>query len=990
MKTLNHLRSLLVLIGILLFSNSQAQLVAEFTSNTQAGCGAPLEIQFTELTSGGATSFVWDFGDGAVSTDANPLHRYDSTGTYDVRLFIMDGLGNVDSMVKLSYISVFGSFPISVNDSVRDASSCTLSDGAIYLDVTGSGAPYDFVWSNGEITKDITNLSIGNYSVTITSIPYFFCSWSETYTVGFNDIQLNAITNNPTICGSADGWVNTNPTGGVPPYSYSWSNGNNSQSISSVQQGVYVLTVEDASGCIKVETFNLVADTSFVSANVSVEHILCNGDNNGVVTLSGTGGVPIYEYGTTPSFTTRDSVFENLSAGWYTFYVEDSSGCLGEVDVLVEEPDPISIAETITHESCAGCNDGSIVITVSGGTPLYSFQWNNGNTSSDQIFLTAGLYSVTVTDANGCERIQTLTLIVDSISSCGFTVIDSIQNTTACNTSNGSIGLIVFGGAGPYTYSWSNGETGSVVDNLNQGQYFVTVTDTNLCSETYSYTIGTDVQSTTIFTVDNLCYGDEDGVVEFVSTGGIPPYHYYLNTGDSTISPNARIANLAAGTYSVTISSDNFNCTSFETFTITEPDPIQISGIVRNTSCGGCSDGQVDLIVQGGTPPYVSFSWSDGSTTQDLNNAVQGSYVVEVVDQNGCVSQETFFVDDSTSCIGCVWPGDANDDGIADNNDVLAIGIAYNISGPTRFNASLNWTPQPATDWSLALASGANLKHVDCDGNGLIDSSDMTAINLNYGLTHAKTETNGNKRVDPALYYEFPTDTVYAGQNLSVDILFGRDSLQVTLLYGMAFSVNFDTALVESGSISYSASNSWLGDLGTNLIDFDADQYSNSKLDIALSRIDHVSTSGWGRIGIINFTMKDDISGKGAISEILNLSFSGVKAIDNNENELSVFQETGSIVVTETGTSISENTQEGLFEIYPNPAGDIVYVKSIDAVIEQIRIYDLSGRMQLSKQVDINQGATYRLNLNNLSNGLYLIEVLGSKTTSTHRLMINK
>lgn len=988
MKTLNYLRSLLVLTSILLFGNSQAQLVADFTSDVQLGCAA-LEVHFDETSSGGPTSFFWNFGDGSTSTLANPVHVYDTIGLYTVSLTI-EGSGMTDSIVKLNYIEVEWAMPIAVDDSVQDATSCNSADGAIYLDVSGAAAPYNIEWSNGETTSDLTGLVTGIYGVTITSSTYFGCSWTQNFYVTHDTLNLISTTNNPTSCGSADGWINIAVNGGAGPYDFQWSNGSTSQSISSLEEGVYVLTIEDNTGCFLIETFNLVADTSLVSANATVIPVNCNGNSDGVVLLSGFGGVPIYEYGTTPSFTTRDSVFENLSAGWYTFYVEDSSGCLGEVDVLVEEPDPISIAENITHESCAGCNDGSIDITVSGGTPPYSYLWNNGNTTEDQFLLPAGMYWVTVTDANGCERIQTLTLIVDSISGCGFTVIDSIQNTSACNASNGSIGLIVFGGASPYTYSWSNGETVSFIDNLNQGQYFVTVTDTNLCSETYSYTIGTDVQSTTIFTVDNLCYVDEDGVVEFVSTGGIPPYHYYLNTGDSTISPNARIANLAAGTYSVTISSDNFNCTSFETFTITEPDPIQISGIVRNTSCGGCSDGQVDLIVQGGTPPYVSFSWSDGSTTQDLNNAVQGNYVVEVVDQNGCVSQETFFIDDSTSCVDCVWPGDADYDGVANNNDVLAIGVAYNISGPTRFNASLNWTPQPATDWSLALASGANLKHVDCDGNGLIDSSDMTAINLNYGHTHAKTETNGNKRVDPALYYEFPTDTVYAGQNLSVDILFGRDSLQVTQLYGMAFSVNFDTALVESGSISYSASNSWLGDLGTNLIDFDADQYSNSKLDIALSRIDHVSTSGWGRIGIINFTMKDDISGKGAISEILNLSFSGVKAIDNNENELNVFHETGSIVVTETGTSISENTQEGLFEIYPNPAGDIVYVKSIDAAIEQIRIYDLSGRMQLSKQIDINQGATYRLNLNNLSNGLYLMEVLGSKTTSTHRLMITR
>lgn len=985
MKALNYLRFLLVLTGILLFENSQAQLVAEFSSNFQSGC-APLEVQFTELTSGGATSFVWDFGDGAGSTDANPIHRYDSTGTYDVRLYIMDGFGNIDSMVKLNYVNVSGSFPVSVSDSVRDASSCALSDGAIYLYVSGSAAPYDFVWNTGATTKDITNLSIGNYSVTITSSTYFGCSWSNSYTVGYDDIQLHAITNNPT-CGSADGWINTNPTGGVPPYTFAWSDGSNFQSRSSLTEGVYVLTVEDASGCTKVETFNLLADTSFVSATAVVEDVLCNGGNDGVITLSGTGGTPLYEYGTTFGFTTQDSVFDNLNAGWHTFFIEDANGCQGTVDVFVDEPDPISIAENVTHASCAGCNDGAIDITVSGGTPPYSYLWSNGAISIPIVGLSVGMYSVTVIDANGCDRVQNLTVAVDSGQGpCGFIVNADVINTSSCNGSDGLIELTVSGGFSPYTYLWNNGDTGRIIQNLSQGNYIVQLFDSSNCLETYSYTVGTDTQSTIISTVDNLCFGDTDGVVEFVSTGGVPPYHYYLNNGDSTVSPNARIDNLPAGTYDVSIVSDNGNCTSYETFTITQPDSIQISGIVRNTSCGACTDGQVDLIVQGGTTAYT-FSWSDGSTTQDLNNAVQGTYVVEVTDANGCTAQETFFVDDSVSCFGCVWPGDADYNGVANNNDVLAIGVGYGITGPVRSNASLNWVAQPANDWALALASGVNLKHSDCDGNGVIDSNDLAAINQNYGMVHAKAETNGNKKLDPALYYEFPTDTAYAGQTLSVDVLFGRDSLRVSQLYGLAFSITFDTAIVESGSMSFNSNGSWLGNKGTNLIDFYKDQYSNAKLDVAQTRIDHIEETGFGIIGTVDFTMKDDISGKVDLIQVLNLGFSNVKAISADETEKAVYYENSELVVKQINSGI-QNNQFAEIQIMPNPAKGKVFLKNVNANIKQINIYDLSGSMQLSRKVDVAQSQNYELDISTLPNGVYLLETLGDKGRSVNRLVI--
>jgi hypothetical protein len=273
-----------------------------------------------------------------------------------------------------------------------------------------------------------------------------------------------------------------------------------------------------------------------------------------------------------------------------------------------------------------------------------------------------------------------------------------------------------------------------------------------------------------------------------------------------------------------------------------------------------CAGDSVQLTAFGGT----DYFWDPGNGLSDRNSATpwaspeeSKNYVVRITN-GSCQSQFTVrvIVDED-----CVWPGDANYDGVANNQDVLTLGIGYGIGGFPRQNATNTWEGQYCPDWFLALASGPNLKHVDCDGNGTIAAADTLPIFLNYGLTHSKGGGSGQKFVDPELYFDLPDDTALAGQEIDVPVYLGTSALQVSNFYGIAFTVNYDNTIVEENTMHFAPVNSFAGNTG-DLLSFDFDMHGESKMDVALTRINRTTASGFGQIGVLNFTMKDDISGK--------------------------------------------------------------------------------------------------------------------------------
>jgi hypothetical protein len=270
------------------------------------------------------------------------------------------------------------------------------------------------------------------------------------------------------------------------------------------------------------------------------------------------------------------------------------------------------------------CNGNSIDLTIQGGAFPYTYLWSNGETTEDLLHVNPGTYQVTVSDNMGLQQSGEVTVIGDSALS-----VSALVNDVSCpRVRDGSARVVVNGGKAPYSYLWSNGSTTSEIINQNGGTFSVTVTDVTSCSKTTQVTIAAPPRfGFNIQQEDNICAGGNKGSINVIVSGGSDPYRYIWSTGDTVPS----IQNLSSGTYQLNIT-DRRNCRVGIDATILAPEEIS----VQASTSKDCSGGNIDLEVNGGTPPY-SYLWSNGATAQNLKGLLAGSYTVEVKDANGCL-----------------------------------------------------------------------------------------------------------------------------------------------------------------------------------------------------------------------------------------------------------------------------------------------------------------------------------------------------------------
>ncbi len=289
-----------------------------------------------------------------------------------------------------------------------------------------------------------------------------------------------------------------------------------------------------------------------------------------------------------------------------------------------------------TDVQCAGGMDGSATAEASGGTTPYTYIWSNGETTPSINSLAADTYSVTVTDATGEMVVENIT--IDEPAPLNVTA--DIENASSSGAADGSITTTVTGGTTPYAYLWNTGATESNLTDLRAGNYDLTVTDANGCSETRTFTL-TEPSPTLALTLQptNIdCNGAATGSITTTVTGGISPYTYMWSTGAST----PAIEGLTVGTYSITVT-DNSGATVSNAVALMEPSAIQVAGSTIDASSEDDTDGQITTSIAGGTPPY-SYQWNTGNTTADLIGVPAGTYNLTVTDTNGCTSSESFTV----------------------------------------------------------------------------------------------------------------------------------------------------------------------------------------------------------------------------------------------------------------------------------------------------------------------------------------------------------
>jgi|GEM_PF-2405443 len=427
--------------------------------------------------------------------------------------------------------------------------------------------PYTYAWDNGETTPTATALSAGTHTVTVTEAS------GNTFTASVQLTEPTAITttvtaNSTVSCnGGNDGTGSISATGGTPGYSYNWDNGATTATTTGLTAGTHAVTLTDANGCIVVESIVITSPTAIEVSTTVISNVSCDGLSDGAASISGTGGTPSYsilwDNGETTSTATA------LSAGAHMVTLTDANGCSVVESVMITAPSAIAASTSvISMVSCNGLNDGSASITANGGTPAYSFLWDNGETTATAISLTAGMHSVTLTDANGCAVTESIMITTPSL----MTADTIIATEVSCSSSNdGTATITITGGTAGYTYTWDSGATTATATGLSIGMYSVTATDVNGCFVVATVQVpASSVPDLVVFTqTDEVsCGGMTDGVAIVSASFGHMPYSYLwdANAGNQT---TATATGLAIGVYMVTVT-DNNGCSSVDGVLIAE------------------------------------------------------------------------------------------------------------------------------------------------------------------------------------------------------------------------------------------------------------------------------------------------------------------------------------------------------------------------------------------------------------------------------------
>lgn len=540
-------------------------------------------------------------------------------------------------------------FPLDIDISKIDIGCKNGNDGTATANTTGGTAPYSYLWSDStgfQTTQTATGLKAGFYSVEVSDS--LGCIISDTITLNEppSPIVFSDSTTNPSCFGFNDGTATVFPNGGTPPYTYLWdstANNQTTQTATGLSAGTYSVLIFDQNSCLLATPIVVFDPAPLFATAVEIVHVSCKGGLTGSAKVIPTGGTGPYTYqwDSLAGFQT-DSIATGLGAGIYSIMVFDQNGCSFIPGIEILEPmDSLLVVTESFPVSCKDGSDGFAIANITGGTPPYSVQWDaaaNSQTTDTAFNLSAGIYSVTITDSNGCIA-DTIVSILEPLNYLSA-VVQSVP--TSCFGDSDGVALItISGGTGPYSVIWDSltgSQQNDTAVNLKSGYYSVIVSDVNNCPLDTGVLVAQPSKIISFGVQNNVnCYGENTGWAYINTSGGTAPYTFQwgANTGNQT-TDTAKF--LSAGTYSVTVTDFN-SCSEDTTFTLTQPDTfLLISTGKIDVLCKGDSSGIAFAEASGGTSPYV-FVWGPNAGSQ-LNdtayNLPVGTYMVTVTDSLGC------------------------------------------------------------------------------------------------------------------------------------------------------------------------------------------------------------------------------------------------------------------------------------------------------------------------------------------------------------------
>jgi hypothetical protein len=606
------------------------------------------------------------------------------------------------------------------------------TNGQIVLTVTGGTAPYIYSWTGPSgytaSTKDLSGRSAGTYNVTITD--------ANNCTFVLNNLNITApaalsigtpTTNSVNCFGGNNGSITLAISGGTSPYTFLWSNGATTNNLTGLVAGSYTLTVTDANNCKAISSSIIVTQpATALVATATPTNPNCAGTNTGSINLAVSGGTSPFTFAWSNSSTTQS--LSGLAAGIYTVLITDSKGCTTQANATLINPTAINISATVTNILCNGGNTGSITLTVSGGTGALSYVWADGPTTPNRTGLSAGNYSVTVTDANGCNSVKSFVITQSTA------IIHSLikTNVSCFGASNGSVNLTVTGGVAPYTFTWSNGQTTEDISGLTAGTYSVVIKDANNCTVTSTATA--IIQPSPLNVAANngnnvTCKDGNNGSATGVVSGGTAPYNYLWSNGSVTQSATG----LTEGTYNLIVT-DAAGCIAQDTVSIGQPGTALtvFANTIKVSSCGG-NTGSIGLVIEGGSSPY-NFVWTGPTTIGNVQNPTNlsvGTYSVTVSDALGCVSTLSVILSQAPALVVTT---------ILENTPCTGnfANATASVSGGTESYSYL-WMPGNFTSQTLSVLTAGTYNVTITDARGCTATA---TTNITFNPTPSATLAN--------------------------------------------------------------------------------------------------------------------------------------------------------------------------------------------------------------------------------------------------------
>jgi large repetitive protein len=677
--------------------------------------------------SGGPYSYSWSPSGGNGNTASNL-----SGGTYTVTVSDFNGCTQTATTTINQTNPILASIPATTNVSCFSG-----SDGQAIASASGGTGPYTYSWApSGGSAVTAANLTASAYTVLVTDAN------------GCTEVAYTQITEPPVLTSnipastdalcnaSSDGAAYVTVIGGTGTYTYSWlPSGGSSATASNLAAGTYTVNVTDQNNCISTSTVIINEPALLVSALNGTTDVSCYGGNNGSASVNVVGGTATYTYSWLPSGG-NSAAANNLTAGTYTVAVADANGCLTATMVNITEPPLLtSNISSQTDVLCNGGNTGSATVAFNGGQGIPTYSWSTVpvQTNATAIDFTAGTYTVTVTDANGCTTSSSVTIIEPPIL---ISNISAQTNILCFGGNNGSATVAVNGGSGGPLYSWNTVpvQTGAIASNLIAGSYVVTVTDGNGCTTTSSVTITEPPLLTSNIPIqtDILCFGGNNGSATVVVNGGEGIPTYLWNT--TPVQTSATATNLTSGNYTVTVTDGN-GCTTSASVTITEPSILAaVINSSSNVSCNGGSNGSASVVVNGGAVPYA-YQWSpSGEITNTANSLVAGNYTVTITDANACSVVQNVTITEP-SAVTLAINGAAT---ICQNQSATVTAVPAGGIQPYTYS----WDNGPtSSSQTLSPSSTSNYSVIVTDANGCTISQSVT-ITVYPPLNVAATSTS--------------------------------------------------------------------------------------------------------------------------------------------------------------------------------------------------------------------------------------------------------